>query len=294
MLESTAWFQPLNLYSDEKPVSKFAFKGSTCTSATPRALTEFLAPQMLVHMVREPQQQQRQNMFSAAAEYSAASASAMKLSSVADQHRFSSGVSRIVALAGETAASSSAAGESTSNTRRAADYVASIPLTRWDVDLPSTSTSAMVPRFGGFIPDPADFDAEMFGMGPAEAAYVDPQQRRLLAWAAPTLSTYATSANTTSISQSRSATSTHAAVGVYVGMATTDYGKLAADVGQGATAVSATGSAFLSVAAGRVAFALDARGAAVAVDTACSSGLVALHLARRALLEPGWGDDHHV
>ena len=81
--------------------------------------------------------------------------------------------------------------------------------------------------------------AEAFGVGPAEAAAMDPQQRKLLAWSAATLS---------------AATEAAAAVGetgVYIGMATTDYGRLAADVGLNATALAATGSAFLSVAAGR-------------------------------------------
>jgi acyl transferase domain-containing protein len=40
-----------------------------------------------------------------------------------------------------------------------------------------------------------------------------------------------------------------------------------------------------SVAAGRLAFVFGLAGAAVSVDTACSASLVALHLARGALLE---------
>ena len=48
----------------------------------------------------------------------------------------------------------------------------------------------------------------------------------------------------------------------------------------GISAYSATGSAF-SVAAGRVAFLFALRGPAAAVDTACSSALVAVHLGAR-------------
>ena len=257
---------------------------------TPRALTELVASRLVGRGRR------RQHTFSSTSS-AAASASALATSkwsaTVTDQRRnsssSSSSVSRVIALAGETAADATASSTSSFNARVAPDFITAIPLSRWDADLDAsssttTTTAVIIPRFGGFIPDPAEFDAEEFGMGPAEAANVDPQQRKLLAWAAITLSAAATSSHALDANQSRGdIADTTTTVGVYVGMATTDYGKVAADVGQGATPSSATGSAFLSVAAGRVAFALDARGAAVAIDTACSSGLVALHLARRSL-----------
>ena len=44
------------------------------------------------------------------------------------------------------------------------------------------------------------------------------------------------------------------------------------------TAFTATGSLSLSVAAGRLSYALDLHGPSLAVDTACSSTLTALHV----------------
>jgi acyl transferase domain-containing protein len=71
------------------------------------------------------------------------------------------------------------------------------------------------------------------------------------------------------------------ACGAFVGISTPDYSdlkKALAPLG----VYSATGSA-LSVAAGRLSFTFGLRGPAVAIDTACSSALVATHLALGAL-----------
>ena len=66
-------------------------------------------------------------------------------------------------------------------------------------------------------------------------------------------------------------------LGVYVGLSWVTYAEL--PHASPASPYSSTGIA-LSVAAGRVAFAFDARGPAISVDTACSSSLVCVHLAR--------------
>ena len=72
-------------------------------------------------------------------------------------------------------------------------------------------------------------------MGPAEAASVDPQQRILLAWSAATLSAASAGADLSIANQSEASNrlSTvnegqpgRTTVGVYVGLATTDYGKV--------------------------------------------------------------------
>ena len=131
----------------------------------------------------------------------------------------------------------------------------------------------------------------MFGITSAEAKTMDPQQRRLLSWSAAAVSS--TRALTTGVQTSELLMAT---MGVYVGVATLDYSAIcstsagatgnqynkASDIGsfRKPTASTATGSAFLSVIPGRIAFTLNTHGTAVAIDTACSSGLVALHIAR--------------
>ncbi|KAI8473976.1 MAG: thiolase-like protein, partial [Monoraphidium minutum] len=73
---------------------------------------------------------------------------------------------------------------------------------------------------------------------------------------------------------------------VYVGLSQLEYAQITLKMRAPISAFYATG-AHLSVAAGRISFTFGLRGAAVAVDTACSSGLVAAHLAARALGGPG-------
>ena len=70
--------------------------------------------------------------------------------------------------------------------------------------------------------------------------------------------------------------------GDFVGISSHDYADL---VGQGAPdAYSNTGSS-LSIAANRISYVLDLHGPSMAIDTACSSGLVCVHQACRSLIE---------
>ena len=75
------------------------------------------------------------------------------------------------------------------------------------------------------------------------------------------------------------------ATGVFVGIGGTDYSKVPAqydDYLEHIDAHSGTGNA-LSIAANRLSYVFDFRGPSMAVDTACSSGMVGMHLAIQAL-----------
>ena len=73
-----------------------------------------------------------------------------------------------------------------------------------------------------------------------------------------------------------------AKVGVYLGIANSDYGRALFAHPDMIDAYFSTGNAF-SVAAGRLSYHLGLQGPSLAIDTACSSSLVAVHLACQAL-----------
>jgi acyl transferase domain-containing protein/NADPH:quinone reductase-like Zn-dependent oxidoreductase len=156
------------------------------------------------------------------------------------------------------------------------DAIREVPADRWDaalwVDADAQAPGKMATRWGGFLDDVAGFDAEFFGISPAEARQMDPQQRLALevAWAAVEDARLAPA----SLAGSRT--------GVYLGAMWQDYPWVA---GGGAEAVrvhSATGWDN-SVISARIAYALGLRGPAMTVGTASSSSLVAVHLAVQSL-----------
>ncbi|MCP2344663.1 6-methylsalicylic acid synthase [Nonomuraea roseoviolacea subsp. carminata] len=150
------------------------------------------------------------------------------------------------------------------------------PADRWrDYAERGPSYAAAVRRTlarGSFLDGVADFDAEFFGLSPREAELMDPQQRLVMetAWEAlehagvPPTSLAGTDA------------------GVYVGVCTGDYGHRLLEDLPDIEAWTGIGAATCAV-ANRVSYALDLRGPSMAVDTACSASLVAVHLAVQAL-----------
>jgi acyl transferase domain-containing protein/NADPH-dependent curcumin reductase CurA/nucleoside-diphosphate-sugar epimerase/acyl carrier protein len=162
--------------------------------------------------------------------------------------------------------------------RNGIDGVGRIPASRWDADAyfdpDPDAPGKTYARDGGFIDDVDLFDADLFGIAPREAIYMDPQQRILLevVWEALERGGIAAS--------QLSATST----GVFVGMTTSDYSHLQWEGGTSRIVDAYFGSGVApSVAAGRLAYTFGLRGPCVTVDTACSSSLVALHLAAQSL-----------
>tara|TARA_R100000322_G_scaffold117349_12_gene75732 strand:- start:59337 stop:68258 length:8922 start_codon:yes stop_codon:yes gene_type:complete len=131
-----------------------------------------------------------------------------------------------------------------------------------------------IPEYGGYLDDIAGFDARFFGTTAREARLMDPQQRLLLegAWEA----IEAAGIDPAAMKGSRT--------GVFVGISTSDYLQrqiLDSDLIT-VDAYSGLGIA-QSIAANRISYFFDFKGPSAASDTACSSGLVALHLARRSL-----------
>jgi polyketide synthase 5 len=161
---------------------------------------------------------------------------------------------------------------------RGDDMVTEIPPDRWDADeyydpepgVPGRSVS----KWGAFLDDFAGFDADFFGISESEATAIDPQHRLLLetSWEAMEHA----GLSPAGLAGSRT--------GVYVGMGHGDYTLVAADAHALEGPYGFLHASFC-MASGRIAYALGVHGPALTVDTACSAGLVAVHMACRSLHE---------
>ncbi len=115
------------------------------------------------------------------------------------------------------------------------------------------------------------FDAAFFGISDAEAQYMDPQQRLILEVAWQALEAAGQSPRELRGSKT----------GVFVGVAMSEYAHLLSRHG-GRHRHAVTGTS-TSIIANRLSYLLDLRGPSMALNTACSSSLTALHLAKEAL-----------
>lgn len=159
------------------------------------------------------------------------------------------------------------------------DGIVDIPKTRWDVDKyyseDENEPGKMYCKKGGFLDyDINAFDASLFNISPQEAQYLDPQQRLLLelVWeafenAGMDIAKYYGSET-----------------GVYLGISSNEYsltGLYSGDLSK-IGPYSLTGGSFSTI-CGRVSYLFGFEGPCLSVDTACSSGLTALHLSCNAV-----------
>ena len=156
------------------------------------------------------------------------------------------------------------------------DGISEIPADRWNADEfydpDQFAPGRMSSKWGGFLSDVSGFDADYFGISPREAEAMDPQQRLMLEVAYEALEHAGIA--TEDLSGVRAAV----LMGVYYG----EYQTISAANPDAIDAYSATGNAH-AVAVGRIAYLLGLRGPAVAIDSACSSSLVTIHLACQSL-----------
>ncbi len=128
-------------------------------------------------------------------------------------------------------------------------------------------------KAAGYMPDTDLFDAVFFGMSPREATKTDPQHRLLLmcAWQALENAGYDPAAY-------------RGRIGVYAGASTNEYGARALAFDQQSDDMVAMIGNDRDHLATRVSYKLNLRGPSLNVQTACSTSLVAVHLACRSLL----------
>lgn len=156
------------------------------------------------------------------------------------------------------------------------DLVSQVETGRWDLagfqhpnkSHPGTSYTYAA----GSIGDVAGFDASFFGISPREAAQMDPQQRVLLELSWEALENAGVKPSSIRGSQ----------CGVFIGIASADYSyRLANDLAV-VDSSTATGNT-ASIAANRISYVLDLNGPSMAIDTACSSSMVAFHQACQSI-----------
>ncbi len=123
----------------------------------------------------------------------------------------------------------------------------------------------------GYLDEIDKFDAAFFGLPPAEATYMDPYQRMALeiAWEAMEDAGYG--------GKRLFGTNT----GVFIGKEGTNYSLYRYCSVK--DPMQLTGS-WESIMASRISYLFDFRGPCMVVDTACSAGLVSIHMAAQALL----------
>jgi acyl transferase domain-containing protein/NAD(P)-dependent dehydrogenase (short-subunit alcohol dehydrogenase family)/acyl carrier protein len=154
------------------------------------------------------------------------------------------------------------------------EAVSEVPADRWNSDRFHDSEPGIVGKSitnrGGFIEGLEQFDPQFFGISPREAPYVDPQHRLLLetAWEAIE--------DAGLVLDFEKGTD----LAVFVGISHTDFQVIQGTPwdSSGITSHSSTGSAH-SIAANRISYCLNLRGPSIAMDTACSSALTAVHAA---------------
>ncbi|MEV0569504.1 beta-ketoacyl synthase N-terminal-like domain-containing protein [Dactylosporangium sp. NPDC050588] len=125
---------------------------------------------------------------------------------------------------------------------------------------------------GNFITGIEEFDTEFFGITPREAELMDPQQRILLEV------TWEALEHAGIVPRTLAGTD----AGVFVGLCSGDYGSRLLEDLPGIEAWTGIGAASCGT-ANRISHVLDLRGPSIAVDTACSASLVAVHLACQSL-----------
>ena len=162
------------------------------------------------------------------------------------------------------------------NLQAASEVISEIPGDRWDWRAiwgdPKSEPGKSDIKFGGFLEDLSQFDPLFFGISPREAAFMDPHQRLLLThvWRALEDAGIAPTALAGS------------SMAVFMATSPSDYADMAREDGLVLQQMSPS-SMVGSISPNRISAHLDLHGPSEPVETACSSGLVALHRAVEAI-----------
>jgi NADPH:quinone reductase-like Zn-dependent oxidoreductase/3-oxoacyl-(acyl-carrier-protein) synthase len=161
--------------------------------------------------------------------------------------------------------------------RAGTDAISEVPKERFSLgahfDPDPDARGKIRSRYGGFIGEVDRFDAEFFHISPREARQIDPQQRTMLELSWEALEDAAIAPDALAGTKT----------GVFFGAMWGDYETLLHDRGAEIIGRHAATGTSRSLISNRVSHALGLRGPSITLDTASSSSLVAVHLARQSL-----------
>nr|WP_237728481.1 SDR family NAD(P)-dependent oxidoreductase [Paenibacillus sp. OSY-SE] len=208
--------------------------------------------------------------------------SSLFISSETDE-RVSSGLDlAIIGVAGQYPKAASLE-EYWNNLKEGRDCVTEIPKERWDhsvyYDEDKNKPNKTYAKWGGFIDGVDCFDPLFFNISPREAEIMDPQERLFLQCVYHTIEDAGYTRNTLGRNMEFGFTSN---VGVFVGVMYEEYQLYGAQAQLQGNMYTLTGSP--ASIANRVSYLCGFHGPSMAVDTMCSSSLVAIHLACQSIM----------
>jgi len=162
--------------------------------------------------------------------------------------------------------------------RDGVDTITEVPEDRWNLDNfydpEGTKPGKIRTRRDDFVDKIDEFDADFFGISPREASCMDPQQRLLLEVAWEALEDGGQAPENLAGSKT----------GAFIGISSSDYHDIQLSVSDRDSINAYTNLGGVHcVTANRISYILNFKGPSFAVDTACSSALVAVHLACQSI-----------
>ncbi|WP_304364761.1 SDR family NAD(P)-dependent oxidoreductase [Brevibacillus dissolubilis] len=173
------------------------------------------------------------------------------------------------------------------NLKNGKDSVTEIPKDRWDADDyfnpdpdEASKNGQMYAKWGGFLDDVDKFDPLFFNISPREAELMDPQERLFLemAWTALEDAGYTRKHLNDWVKKHKSP-----GVGVFSAVTSYTYALLGLEQFESGNGNAALPHSSPWSIANRVSYFFNFQGPSYPVDTACSSGLSAIHLACESL-----------
>jgi polyketide synthase PksN len=164
------------------------------------------------------------------------------------------------------------------NLRDGKDCIVEVPKERWNwqeyFTEDRTKNGCHFSKWGGFIAGIDEFDPLFFNISPADAEYIDPQERLFLqhAWMAIEDAGY-----TRASLQTGSGQNLPGQVGVYAGVMYGEYQMFGAEASLSGQRMGFAGNP--ASIANRVSYTLNLHGPSMTLDTMCSSSLTAIHVA---------------